>query len=115
MKTAEEIMVYLGLELADAQKMQDEATGKDAQAALLHLIRATTIQNLLEWIMADGEQPAAEEPRQITPGHLERQLMAGEITEEEYKKKKALYVETLMELYFKGIITEEDLKERLNK
>ena len=108
-------MVYLELELADAQKKQDEATGKDAQAALHHLIRATTIQNLLEGIRADEEQPAAEETRKITPGHLERQLMAGEITEEEYKNKKAWYVETLMELYFKGIITEEELKERLNK
>ena len=48
-------------------------------------------------------------------GHLEKMLMNGEITEEEYKKKKAWYVETLLELYIKDIITEEELKERLNK
>ena len=48
-------------------------------------------------------------------GHLERKLMNGEITEEEYKKKKVLYVETLFELYAKDYITEEELKDRLNK
>lgn len=48
-------------------------------------------------------------------GHLEQMLMKGEITEEEYKKKKAWYVETLLELYIKDIITEEELKEKLNK
>ena len=48
-------------------------------------------------------------------GHLETMYMNGEITEEEYKKKKAIYVETLLELYIKDIITEEELKERLNK
>lgn len=48
-------------------------------------------------------------------GHLEKMLMNGEITEEEYKKKKAWYVETLLELYIKDIITEEELKEKLNK
>lgn len=48
-------------------------------------------------------------------GHLEQMLMNGEITEEEYKKKKAWYVETLLELYIKDIITEEELKEKLNK
>ena len=48
-------------------------------------------------------------------GHLEDKLMKGEITEEEYKKKKAWYVETLLELYIKDIITEDELKERLNK
>lgn len=48
-------------------------------------------------------------------GHLEQMLINGEITEEEYKKKKAWYVETLLELYIKDIITEEELKEKLNK
>ena len=48
-------------------------------------------------------------------GRLEKMFMNGEITEEEYKKKKAWYVETLLELYIKDIITEEELKERLNK
>lgn len=48
-------------------------------------------------------------------GHLEQMLMNGEITEDEYKKKKAWYVETLLELYIKDIITEEELREKLNK
>lgn len=48
-------------------------------------------------------------------GHLEKMLMNGEITEEEYKKKKAWYVETLLELYIRDIITEEEFRERLNK
>ena len=50
-----------------------------------------------------------------TLGHLERMLMNGEISEEEYKKKKAWYVETLLELYCRDIITEEQLIEKLNK
>ena len=49
-----------------------------------------------------------------TLGHLEKMLMAGEITVEEYKKKKAVYVETILELYIKDIITEEEMKEKLN-
>lgn len=48
-------------------------------------------------------------------GHLEKMLLNGEITESEYKKKKALYVETLLEMFIKDIITEEELKEKLNK
>ena len=48
-------------------------------------------------------------------GHLERLLMNRIITEEEYKKKKAWYVETLLELYIWDLITEEELKDRLNK
>lgn len=48
-------------------------------------------------------------------GHLEKMLLAGEITVEEYKKKKAFYVETLFEMYVKDIITEEELREKLNK
>jgi hypothetical protein len=50
-----------------------------------------------------------------TLGHLEKMLMAGEITEEEYKKKKAVYVETILELYIKDIISEEEMKEKLNQ
>ena len=50
-----------------------------------------------------------------TLGKLEKLLLAGEITEEEYRKKKTVYVETLLEMYVKDIITEEELKERLNK
>ena len=43
-------------------------------------------------------------------GHLEQLLMAGKITEEEYKKKKAWYVETLLELYIKDIKKKKELK-----
>ena len=113
MKTAEEITAYLEMELADAYEQHEQAKGMDAQVALHHLIMATTIQALLDGIKAD--KPKAKEPKEIKPGHLEKMLMKGEITEEEYKKKKAWYVETLMELYFRDIITEEELKERLNK
>lgn len=113
MKTAEEITAYLELELADAYEAHEQAKGKDSQAALLHMIRATTIKNLIEGIKT--AKPKAREPEPIQPGHLEKMLLAGEITGEEYKKKKAWYVETLMELYFRDIITEEELKERLNK
>ena len=48
-------------------------------------------------------------------GHLEKMLMAGEITEDEYKKRKAVYVETILELYVKGILTKEQMQEKLNK
>ena len=48
------------------------------------------------------------------PGKLEKMLMAGEITEEEYREKKSIYVETLLELYVKGIITKEELYEKIN-
>lgn len=47
MKTAEEIVAYLELELADAYEQHDLAKG---QERLIHLIRATTILNLLEAI-----------------------------------------------------------------
>ncbi len=50
-----------------------------------------------------------------TLGHLEKMLLAGEITEEEYKHKKAVYVQTILELFIKDIITEEEMKEKLNQ
>jgi hypothetical protein len=50
-----------------------------------------------------------------TLGHLEQMFMAGEITEEEYKEKKAVYVETILELYIKDIITKEEMYEKLNQ
>ena len=50
MKTTEEIILYLEAELSEAFEMHDQAKGKDAQEALLHLIRATTITHLLEEI-----------------------------------------------------------------
>lgn len=42
-------------------------------------------------------------------------LLEGQITEEEYKYKKAVYVESLLELFIKDIISEEELKEKLNQ
>ena len=50
-----------------------------------------------------------------TLGKLETLLLKGEITEEEYKHRKATYVETILELYVKGIITKEKMQEKLNK
>lgn len=50
-----------------------------------------------------------------TIGKLEKRLLDGEITEEEYKEKKALYVETILELYCMDIITKEEMYEKLNK
>lgn len=48
-------------------------------------------------------------------GHLEKMLIAGEITEEEYKERKAAYVETILELYIKGIIDRDQMQEKLNQ
>ena len=48
MKTAEEIIAYLEMELAEAFEMYDQA--QDKQERLFHLIKATTIQYLLEEI-----------------------------------------------------------------
>lgn len=48
-------------------------------------------------------------------GHLEKLLMAGEITEEQYRERKAVYVETILELYIKGIIDKDQMKEKLNQ
>jgi hypothetical protein len=50
-----------------------------------------------------------------TLGRLEKLLLQGEITEEEYRKKKTAYVETLLELYCLDYITEEELRQKLNK
>ena len=49
-----------------------------------------------------------------TLGHLEKMLMNGEINEEEYKERKVVYVETILELYIKGIIGKEEMYEKLN-
>lgn len=48
-------------------------------------------------------------------GKLEQRLAAGEITEEEYRKRKAHYIDTLFELYVKDIITYADLQQKLNR
>lgn len=50
-----------------------------------------------------------------TLGLLEKLLLAGEITEEEYKKRKAVYVETILQMYVKGILTKEQMQEKLNQ
>jgi hypothetical protein len=50
-----------------------------------------------------------------TLGRLERMLIAGEITEEEYKEKKVVYVETILELYCLDILTKEEMYARLNQ
>lgn len=49
-----------------------------------------------------------------TLGHLEQMLLNGEITEEEYKDRKAVYVETILEMYVMGIIGKDELYEKLN-
>lgn len=51
----------------------------------------------------------------ILLGHLEMLLLKGEITEEEYKEKKAVYVENILELYIKGFLTKEEMQEKLNE
>ena len=48
-------------------------------------------------------------------GHLERLLLTGQITEDEYKSRKAVYVETILELYVKGILTKEEMQKKLNQ
>lgn len=50
-----------------------------------------------------------------TLGKLEQLLMDGKITEEEYKERKAVYVETILELYCLGIINKEEMYEKLNQ
>lgn len=42
-------------------------------------------------------------------------LMNGEITEEEYKERKAVYVETVLEMYVLGIISKEQMLKKLNQ
>lgn len=50
MNTAEEIIAYLESELAEAYEMHNQAKGKDAQEALFYILKATTIENILEEI-----------------------------------------------------------------
>ena len=42
-------------------------------------------------------------------------LMNGDITEEEYRERKAVYVETILEMYVLGIISKEQMQEKLNQ
>lgn len=48
MKTAAEIIAYLEAELAEAYELHDKAKGKDAQKAFFFLLKATTIEHILE-------------------------------------------------------------------
>ncbi len=48
-------------------------------------------------------------------GHLEKMLMSGEISENEYKERKEVYVETILQLYVMGIITKEQMLAKLNE
>ena len=114
MKTAEEITVYLERQLMKANEQHNQFKGQDAQQAFIHLIESATIKNLLEGIKAE-DVPAEEEPKTFTIGHLEQKLMNGEISEEEYTKRKMMYIETLYELFIKDFITEDELRERINK
>jgi hypothetical protein len=50
MKTAEEITAYLESELAEAYEMHEQARGKDAARAFAFLVKATTIEHLLDEI-----------------------------------------------------------------
>lgn len=50
-----------------------------------------------------------------TLGLLETLLIANMITAEEYKERKAVYVETILELYCRDIITKEEMQEKLNE
>ena len=50
MRTAEEIIEYLEVELAEAYDQYDQAKGKDSAQALALIIKATTIQHLLDEI-----------------------------------------------------------------
>lgn len=50
-----------------------------------------------------------------TLGHLEVLLLTGQITGDEYRERKDTYVEVILDLYVKGIITKEEMYERLNQ
>lgn len=50
MKTAEDIIAYLELELAEAYEMHEQARGKDAARAFAFIVKATTIEHLLDEI-----------------------------------------------------------------
>lgn len=50
-----------------------------------------------------------------TLGNLEKLLLAGEITDEEYKERKESYIEIVLEMYVKGIINKEQMYEKINE
>ena len=50
MKTAEAIIAFLEAELAEAYELHEQARGKDAAQAFAFLVKATTIEQLLDEI-----------------------------------------------------------------
>lgn len=48
-------------------------------------------------------------------GRLEKLLLKGVITEEEYRERKDQYVEIILELYIQGLIDKEEMQKRLNQ
>ena len=50
MKTASEIIAYIEAELAEAYELHDQAKGKDAGRAFAYLLKATTLEHILEEI-----------------------------------------------------------------
>lgn len=50
MKTAEEIIALLESELAEAYEIHEQARGKDTAKAFAFLIKASTIEHLLDEI-----------------------------------------------------------------
>lgn len=50
-----------------------------------------------------------------TLGKLEKLLLAGDITEEEYKERKESYIEIVLEMYVMGIINKEQMYEKINE
>lgn len=50
-----------------------------------------------------------------TLGKLEELLILGEISEEEYCERKEVYIEQILELYVLGIISKEQMQEKLNQ
>ena len=49
-----------------------------------------------------------------TYSKLQKQYMLKQITEEEYKKRKAIYLETILEMYCLGYLSTEELYKRVN-
>ena len=50
MKTVEQIIAYLEMEIAEAFEMHDTFKGKDATQSLYYLLKATTISHILDEI-----------------------------------------------------------------
>lgn len=55
MKTVGQIITYLEMEMVDAYEMHEEARLNESKDALLHLIRATTLLQVLEYIQSENK------------------------------------------------------------